>query len=211
LANGSGCQVISVEYCLAPEHAFPEPVREALAVTRWVCQQASRLGVDSQRLAVGGDSAGGAIAAVVCQLAKAGDNPPLCHQLLIYPMTDLYADTPSRKLFARGYFLEERIIKTFGDVYLGAVGDARDTLVSPLRATDFSGLPSALVVTAGFDPLRDEALMYVENLEQAGVRVEHAHYGRMCHGFLNATGVLDAAYSALREIAETLHAKMSAR
>jgi acetyl esterase len=182
LANGSGALVASVDYHLAPEHPFPAAVDDAATAIDWVVANADDLGVDPARLAVGGDSAGGNLAAVATQLAKAARRPAIAFQLLVYPVTDLAGDYPSMRDNAEGYFLTAPIMEWFAQHYLGG-RDGSNPRVSPMRSTDLSGLPPALVITAEFDPLRDEGEAYAAALEAAGVPVEQVRFDGEIHGF----------------------------
>lgn len=182
LANLSGAAVISIDYHLAPEAPFPAAVDDALAALQWVASNAGELVVDPSRLAVGGDSAGGNLAAVVSQLARDAGGPSVGFQLLVYPVTDPTGSYPSTIENGQGYFLEAATMEWFLDHYMDG-GDASDVRVSPLRAADLSGLPPAYVVTAEFDPLRDEGEAYAEALSGAGVAVERIRYDGMIHGF----------------------------
>jgi len=183
--NGAGCIVVSVEYRLAPEHKFPAAVDDCYAATRWVAENASGIGGDPARIAVGGDSAGGNLAAVVAHLARDGGGPSLVYQVLIYPATSFVTDMPSRRENAEGYFLTEADMQWFSGHYLRSEADARDPRVSPLEARDFSGLPPALVITAEYDPLRDEGEAYAARLREAGVPAVYTCYEGMIHGFLS--------------------------
>ncbi len=182
LANASGAMVVSVDYRLAPEHPFPAAVDDAVAAYDWVVANAASLRLDATRLAVGGDSAGGNLAAVVTQLVKATRGQMPAFQLLVYPVTDLDSSYPSLTENAEGYFLTRDTMDWFTQQYLG--GATRSSpRISPLRASDVSGLPPALVVTAEFDPLRDEGEAYAAHLRAAGVPVELVRYDGEIHGF----------------------------
>lgn len=202
LAAKTPCAVLSVDYRLAPEHRFPAAVDDALAVARAVAADATRLGIDARRIAVGGDSAGGNIAAAVTLAARDGDGPAICYQLLIYPVTDLTSDNESKRLFSKGYLLNS--MPFYIASYLGPDGDGTHPLASPLLAPDLSKLPPALVLTAGFDPLRDEGDAYAERLAAAGVPVEHVRHPDMIHGFVSLRGLLDEADEALTDCARQL-------
>src|SRR5690606_32303912 len=183
VALGARCVVISVDYRLAPEHPFPAPVEDCLAAFGWVLDNAKGLGVDPKRVAVGGDSAGANLATVVSILRRDADLPGPCHQMLYYPVTRPHADTESHRLFGRGYFLEGATIDFFRESYVGK--DPEDDFrTSPILTPDLSGLPSAQVITAGFDPLRDEGREYAARLADAGVRVQDVCEGRRIHGFV---------------------------
>src|SRR6185295_10340050 len=162
LANKSRCQVISIDYRLAPEHPFPAPTDDGVASFRHIRDNARSFDADPARIAVGGDSAGGAIAAVVCQVCRdAGDAPP-AFQMLIYPATDSSKESTSRKEFAKGYFLTKELMDWFWQAYTPTGTSQSDLRLSPLLARDFRGLPPAFVLTAGFDPLRDEGRAYAD-------------------------------------------------
>jgi acetyl esterase len=196
LANASDCRVISVDYRLAPEHKFPAGVEDAYAATQWVATHASNIGIDPTRLVVAGDSAGGNLAAVVCQQAKAA-GPKIALQVLFCPVADIGAETRSRVDFAEGYFLERHLMMWAGGHYLPAGVDINDPRLSPLRAIDLSGLPPAHIHTAGFDPLRDEAKAYAEALEHAGVKVRYTCHEHMIHHFYAMAGAIPYAKTAL--------------
>ena len=204
LTAGSGVSVVSVDYCLAPEHKFPAAVDDAWAATRWVVAHAGELAVDARRLAVGGDSAGGNLAAVVALLARDKGAPAIAVQVLIYPVTDLVGETRSYRDFAEGYLLTREGMRWFIAHYLTAEAEAADWRASPIRAQSLAGLPPALIVTAGFDPLRDEGEAYAERLRAAGVRVDSVCYGGMIHGFVPMGRLLDTAGRAISLIAGSL-------
>ena len=204
LTAGSGVSVVSVDYRLAPEHKFPAAVDDAWAATRWVVAHAGELAVDARRLAVGGDSAGGNLAAVVALLARGKGAPAIAVQVLIYPVTDLVGETRSYRDFAEGYLLTREGMRWFIAHYLTAEAEAVDWRASPLRAQSLAGLPPALIVTAGFDPLRDEGEAYAERLREAGVRVDSVCYGGMIHGFVPMGRLLDTAGRAISLIAGSL-------
>ena len=191
LADEAALVVVSVDYRLAPEHPFPAAPRDAIAATRWVLENAAMLGIDPARVAVGGDSAGGNLAAVVA-LALRDDARRPAFQLLVYPATDLTRALPSHAMFRESYFLS----RAAGDWYLGHYlrdpAEAKDPLASPLFAADVSRLPPALVITAGFDPLRDEGKAYADRMRAAGVEVELFCADGQMHGFF----VLGAALRA---------------
>lgn len=208
LAHRAALVVVSVDYRLAPEHPFPAAPEDAIAATRWVLENAALLGIDASRVAVGGDSAGGNLAAVV-SLALRDDARRPAFQLLIYPATDLTRALPSHALFADSYFLS----KAAGDWYLGhylpAPADATKPQASPLFADDVSRLPPALVVTAGFDPLRDEGKAYAEKMRAAGVPVEHVCLDGQMHGFLVMGGALRDASRTVDLVAARLRSALS--
>ena len=204
LTAASGASVISVDYRLAPEHKFPAAAEDAWAATRWVVAHAAELGIDAVRLAVGGDSAGGNLAAVVALLARDAGGPAIGLQVLIYPVTDVMRETRSYEDFAEGYMLTRDSMRWFIAHYLRSRDDARDWRVSPLRASSLAGLPPAVVVTAGFDPLRDEGEIYANRLRDAGVRVDYACYGGMVHGFVGMGKLLDTTGHAVALIGGAL-------
>ncbi len=202
-AAGAGCVVVSVDYRLAPEHPFPAAVDDATAAFRAVVAAPQRFGIDPARVAVGGDSAGGNLAAVVC-LDTRGDAIRPCFQLLIYPGVDMSMSFPSIESLGRGFFLERSTMDWFLDHYVPSREDRKGPRASPLFATSHEGLPPAFVVTAGFDPLRDEGRAYAKALTDAGVRCDERCYGGLFHGFLHTWGVLRAARSPLEDMVTAL-------
>ena len=196
--------VVAVEYRLAPEHKFPAAVDDAWAATRWVAADADQLGINATRIAVGGDSAGGNLAAVVCLMARDHEAPAIALQVLNYPVTDLAADTRSYRDFADGYLLTRESMRWFIGHYLSSPDQVSDWRASPLRARSFEGLPPALIVAAGFDPLRDEGEAYAARLRDGGVRVDYVCYGGMLHGFLPMGRLIDTAHRAASHIAASL-------
>jgi acetyl esterase len=204
LTNGVGCVVVSVDYRLAPEHKFPAALQDCYAATRWVAGHAAEIAVDGTRIAVGGDSAGGNLAAVVAQLARAQGGPPLVFQLLIYPATDLTADTPSKRENSEGYGLSREDMLWFASHYLRSPADARDPLASPMLTPDLRGLPPALIITAEYDPLRDEGEQYGARLQEAGVPVTVSRYAGMIHGFLTPPVPFDQTQRAIAECCRAL-------
>jgi acetyl esterase len=204
LAAGSGAGVVAVDYRLAPEHKFPAAVDDAWAATRWIVANADLLGIDARRLAVGGDSAGGNLATVVALIARDHGAPAIGLQILLYPVTDAATETRSHELFADGYLLTRESMRWFIAHYLPGPGEAADWRVSPLRARSLEGLPPGLVVTAGFDPLRDEGEAYARRLRDAGVRVDHVGYGGMIHGFVPMGRLIDTGNRAVSHVAATL-------
>ena len=204
LTGEAGIMVIAVDYRLAPEHKFPAAADDAWAATRWVVANAGRLGADVQRLAVGGDSAGGNLAAVIALMARDAGAPSIALQVLLYPVTDVGTETQSYRDFADGYMLTRDGMKWFFDHYLASSDQAADWRVSPLRATSLAGLPPALIVTAGFDPLRDEGEAYAHALRAAGVRVDYNCYGGMIHGFVPMGRLIDTGNRAVSHVAGSL-------
>jgi acetyl esterase len=204
LTAASGASVVSVDYRLAPEHKFPAAADDAWAATRWVVAHGAELGLDATRLAVGGDSAGGNLAAVAALMARDAGGPAIRQQVLIYPVTDVMRETRSYADFAEGYMLTRDSMRWFIAHYLRSKDDARDWRVSPLRAPSLAGLPPALIVTAGFDPLRDEGEMYAGRLRDAGVTVDYVCYGGMIHGFAGMGKLIDTAQRVVSLIGDTL-------
>jgi acetyl esterase len=199
--------VVSVDYRLAPEHPFPAAVDDCFAATHWIASNAVELGIEAGRLAVGGDSAGGNLAAVVAQLARSG-GPAIAFQLLIYPVAQLGApDTPSMRENAKGYFLEKEGMDWFTRLYAPNKDHRNDPRLSPLRCPDLSGLPPAYLITAGFDPLRDEGKAYADRLKRAGVSVVYECFEGMIHGFLPMGGALAAARHAHYRIGQMLRTR----
>jgi acetyl esterase len=204
LANGAGCAVVSVDYRMGPEHRFPAAVDDCIAATRWVRGNAESLGVDASRLAVGGDSAGGNLAAVVSIAARDAGDPPIRFQLLIYPATDQRMLTASYRANCKGYLLTAELMAWFHDNYLVDRSHDDDWRASPLLHTDLSRLPPALVLTAGYDPLRDEGIEYAQKLSLAGNRATLVSFERQIHGFALMGKVLDEANAAVRLCAAEL-------
>ncbi|MFJ8039309.1 alpha/beta hydrolase [Kitasatospora sp. NPDC096147] len=204
LANAVGCVVVGVGYRLAPEHPFPAAVEDVAAAARWLAEHAAEVGVDPARIAVGGDSAGGNLAAALTLLARADGGPGLRHQLLVYPNTDRHAATASLLESEDPLLFNRRSVEWYWGHYLKAEADGDSPLASPLRADDLSGLPPATVITAEYDPLRDEGEAYAEALRAAGVPVELRRYEGMVHGFFAMAGVLDAGRDAQEWAAERL-------
>ena len=207
LCHHAGCLVVSVDYRLAPEHRFPAALEDCDAATRWVAENAEHLGADPARLAIGGDSAGGNMACGVTLKARERGGPAIRFQLLIYPATDLGGETESKRLYSSGYLLNS--MPFYVASYLGPEGDAADPLASPLRAPDLSDLPPALLLTAGFDPLRDEGEAYAKRLQAAGVPTEYRCHESMIHGFVSITGLIESAEAGLAESAAALRAAFS--
>jgi acetyl esterase len=206
LANAARCVVAAVDYRLAPEHKFPAAVEDCVAATSWVAQEAAMLGVDRERLAVGGDSAGGNLATVVSLIARDREAPKLCCQVLLYPALDCSMSCPSHHRFAEGYLLTRPTLKWFCEHYLRGPADAEDWRASPLRAADLSGVAPALMLTVGNDVLCDEGDAYARRLRQADVPVQLRHFPDQIHGFLTMGKIIEAAQPALDDIAATLRA-----
>jgi acetyl esterase len=204
IANAAGCAVVAVDYRLAPEHKFPAAVDDAVAATRFVAAQAGALGIDGTRLAVGGDSAGATLAAVACLAARDGGGPALRFQVLVYPATDLTMESAAHREFTADLPLTHGTMLWFRDHYLRSAADRSDWRASPLRASDLAGLPPALVITAGLDPLRDEGDAYARRLAEAGVAVTHRCFAAQIHGFLAMGRIVPAAQEAIGAVAAAL-------
>ena len=208
LTNVADAVVVSVDYRLAPEHPFPEPIEDCYAALSWVAANTTAIRGDPERVAVGGDSAGGNLAAAVALLARDRGGPSLVHQALVYPVTEHAFETASYEENAEGYFLTRGDMEWFWNRYLPTDIAGRNPYASPLCAPSLADLPSASVVTAGFDPLRDEGVAYADALDEAGVDVAHHHYPGMIHGFFTmlsdpdldqALDAVDAITADLRE------------
>ena len=208
LANGALARVVAVDYRLAPEHPFPAAVEDALAAARWVARNATALGIDPMRIAVGGDSAGGNLSAVISQMLKGEPEVNIAFQLLIYPAVDMANAYQSRTDFASGYLLDVDTTTWFMQQYLPNGAEPADLRLSPALAPSLAGLPPAHVVTAGFDPLRDEGRRYAELLSAAGVKASHTCYEGAIHGFVNMGGVIEVGRTALAESAAILKAAL---
>lgn len=212
LTNGADCVVVSVGYRRAPEHPFPAGLEDCYAATEWVVEHARDIEGDPDRVAVGGDSAGGNLSAAVTLAARDRDGPDLAHQLLIYPAVN----PPSVRWFdaydenGEGYLLEMQGIEWYLDQYVPEGAHVGNAYAFPLRARDLSGLPPATVLTAGFDPLRDEGIAYAERLEESGVDVEHLHYDSQIHAFLSLYEHIDEGRKAIDEVAARLGAALGA-
>jgi acetyl esterase len=205
LATRTGCAVVSVGYRLAPEHPFPAGSDDCFAATTWVAEHGAALGVDASRIAVGGDSAGGNLAAAVALMARDRGGPKLVFQLLVYPVTDQVSlETKSHHENAEGYFLTRRGVLWFRDQYLPTIDDRRTPYASPLHAGALERLPPALVMTAEYDPLRDEGEAYAARLERAGVSVVLRRYDGMIHGFFSMRAFLDQGKVAMADAASAL-------
>jgi acetyl esterase len=206
LANKSRCQVIAIDYRMAPEHPFPAPVNDALAAFRHIRDNALAFDTWPDRIAVGGDSAGGSLSAVVCQQAVAAGEQAPAFQMLIYPATDSTTESESRRTLGEGYFLTRDLMDWFWRHYIPAGTDQADLRISPLLAADVSRLPPAYVLTAGYDPLRDEGHAYAEKLRRAGVKVTYSNFPGTLHGFFSMTRFLKQGLVANDEAAGVLGA-----
>jgi acetyl esterase len=207
LASLAGMRVISVGYRLAPEHRFPAGLEDAIAVTRWLLDGGDAIGVDSRAVAVGGDSAGGNLAAGVALALREAERRP-AFQLLVYPATNATRTEASHRHFREGFILTEENIGWFLDHYLDDARLATDGRVSPLLAQDVSGLPPALMMVAGFDPLRDEGLLYAERMRGAGADVETVCAEGSLHGFLNTAGGINESARLLSLAADRLRRRL---
>ena len=208
LANGSGCAVVAVDYRMGPEHRFPAAVDDCLAATYWIRANAGSLRLDAGRLAVGGDSAGGNLAAVVAIAARDAGDLPIAFQLLIYPGTDMRRTAPSHQSNGQGYLLTSDTISYFHDHYIDDPKHDLDWRASPLLHPDLSRLPPAFLLTAGFDPLRDEGLQYAQALSDAGTRSTLVCFQRQIHGFITMGRVLNEANTAVALCASQLRAAL---
>jgi acetyl esterase len=204
LAAAAGCIVVAIDYRLAPEHRFPAAVEDAVAAFRWVAAHAAALGGDPARVAVGGDSAGGSLATVTARLTRDDGGPQPVFQVLVYPGTDFTLSSESHQRLSRGYLLDRELLEWFRGHYLRGPEDYRDPRASPLFAEDLRELPPALLLTAGFDPLRDEGRAYAGRLRDAGVPTELRHYPEAPHGFLSMPLALQAGRKGLEDFAAAL-------
>ncbi|QDU53513.1 alpha/beta hydrolase [Gimesia panareensis] len=198
LAGTAGCKVLSVDYRMAPEYPYPIPFQDALAATFWIEEHADELNLDRQRIAIGGDSAGGNLATAVALKAREAEALKLYYQLLVYPVTNYYFDTESYQKYATNYFLTRRAMEWFWEQYLPDESAGREIYASPLRCKDLSGLPAALVITAGYDPLYSEVIQYIEQMQNSEVSVEHINFEDMIHGFFRRSDVFDRAFEAVQ-------------
>ena len=198
------CLVISIDYRLAPENKYPAALDDAWTATNWIANNIESLGGDANHLVVAGDSAGGCLAAAVSLLAKESGSPDICKQILVYPCTDMSARFDSHREFGDGYRLTSELLEWFYNHYFSEKDDIMHWKASPLNAQDFTQLPPTFIISAGFDPLQDEAKAYAEKLKNAGVQVKLSHYEGMMHGFITMPGVIDKAKEALNECAEEL-------
>ena len=207
IAQRSRAVVISVDYRLGPEHKFPAAVEDAIDATAWVAKHADDLGIDAKRLAVGGDSAGGNLAAVVAVDARDNTGPTISLQALVYPSTDMLGSTESHEAFGENYMLTKSMMTYFRAHYLRSEGDKADWRASPMRAARHDGLPPALVITAGFDPLRDEGEAYARRLAEVSVPVTLRRFPGQIHGFLTMGRVIPEAGQAIDEIVSAMAAR----
>lgn len=205
LTNIADCVTISVDYRLAPEHKFPAAVEDSYAAAKYVYDYAEEFQADRRRIAIGGDSAGGNLAAVVAHLAKEIKAPNICFQLLFYPSTNL-GGVPTASMIenAEGYFLEKGTMEWFRDCYINSEEDKLNPLVTPALNADFSGLPSALVITAEYDPLRDEGEDYAKKMTADGVEVDLVRYDGTIHGFVSMAVIIPSGKTALEKAGNAL-------
>lgn len=204
LAEASGCVFVSVDYRLAPEHKYPAALEDSYAALNWVAANAKDLNIDPTRIAVSGDSAGGNLAAATCLMARDRGGPAVAFQVLIYPITDCDFERASYQENADGYFLTKSQMQWFWKHYVDSVAQMCEPYASPLRAASLQGLPAALILTAEFDPLRDEGEAYAAALRNAGVPVEMTRYDGMIHAFLKRVDQFDTAVVAIQEIGRAL-------
>jgi acetyl esterase len=204
LAATSGAVVVSVEYRLSPEFRFPVPLDDCWRALEWTAAHATEIGGDASRLAIGGDSAGGNLAAVCALRARDHGGPALALQVLVYPVCDCRFDTESYLTNGEGFVLEAEQMQWFFDCYTGGNVDPADGRISPLRMPDLSSVAPAVVITAEYDPLRDEGEAYAQRLREAGVPVEHRRYDGLIHGFFGLSGAFDASRDALDYVATAL-------
>jgi acetyl esterase len=211
LTVGAGCVTVSVDYRLAPETKFPGAADDCYAATVWAAQNAARINGDPRRLAVGGDSAGGNLAAVVSLMARDRGTPPLVYQLLVYPVTARNFDTDSYRRNAEGYMLTRDAMQWYWDHYMRTADDAANPYAAPLAAQNLGNLPPALVITAEYDPLCDEGEAYAKRLQEAGVPTTCSRYDGMIHGFFGMPAVLDKGKQAVTDAVAALRNAFAAR
>lgn len=204
LAANSGCVFINVDYRLAPEHKFPAAIEDAYAALKWVYAHATRFGWDPERIAVAGDSAGANLAAVACLMSRDRKGPPITFQALIYPITDCNFERPSYVENGEGYFLTRREMVWFWDQYVSSVAQRSEPYASPLLAPSLEGLPPASIITAEYDPLRDEGEAYAAALRAAGVEVSLHRYDGMIHAFVRRVQQFETARHAILKIGQQI-------
>jgi acetyl esterase len=208
LANRVGCVVVSVDYRLAPEHRYPAAAEDCFAATKWVAANAAALGVDPKRIAIGGDSAGGNLAAAVALMARDRRGPALRHQLLIYPVTDADFTRASYRENAEGYLLTTQAMEWFWGHYVPEAAQRKEPYAAPLQAKDLAGLPPAFVITAEYDPLRDEGEAYAKRLQEAGVRTTLKRYDGAIHGFFAMGLLAEVARTAVADAVVALRSAL---
>ncbi|MDB5371592.1 MAG: Alpha/beta hydrolase fold-3 domain protein [Belnapia sp.] len=204
LANAARCCVIAVDYRMAPEHLYPAAVEDSAAALRWIAANAAMLRIDPARIAVGGDSAGGNLAAVLAIMGRDGSVPATGFQMLLYPATDMAGHRPAHERFTEGLILTNQTMRWFIDHYVPDMARRLEWQASPLRAASLAGTPTAYVMTAGYDPLVDEGIAYARRLEEDGVRVTHIHMADQIHAFLTMGKFIPASDLALRQAALAL-------
>lgn len=204
LANAARCCVIAVDYRMAPEHVYPAAVEDCAAALRFVAENAGTLRVDPSRIAVGGDSAGGNLAAVLAIMARDGSAPKIGFQMLLYPATDMAGERPAYQRFTEGLILTDKTMRWFINYYTPDPARRVEWQASPLRVPSLKGVATAYVMTAGYDPLVDEGVEYAKRLEADGVRVTHVHMADQIHAFLTMGKFIPAADLALRQAALAL-------
>ncbi|MET0729279.1 MAG: alpha/beta hydrolase [Acidimicrobiales bacterium] len=209
LANRAGCVVVSVDYRCAPEEKAPAAIDDSLTALTWTVENAELLGVDATRVAVGGESAGGNLAALLCQRVRDEFGPDIDFQLLIYPVTDLTMSHPSVEENGEGYFFTKDTLQWFIGQYLDPEDDPKDPALSPLHAASLANLPPALVITAEFDPLRDEGEAYAVRMQEAGVTTQLVRYDGQIHGFVGMATTLDDGRHALELAGAALRAVLT--
>ena len=211
LANAANCIVVNVEYRLAPEHKFPAGLDDAYAAVQYVAEHAGEFEADGSRIAVGGDSSGGNLAAVVCLLAHDRGGPRLAFQLLVYPVTDYDDDRPSLHEYAEGHLLTRSMLPYFWGHYVSGPEQARHPHASPINAASLEGLPPALVITAECDPIRDQGEAYAQRLQEAGVPVTIKRYAGAIHVFFQMAGVIDSGREAVADAGAALRSALDPR
>lgn len=210
LANHANCRVVAIDYRLAPENKFPASVDDSIAASKWICENAASLKIDANRIAIGGDSAGGNLSAVVSNHFTETNGPKLAFQLLIYPATNRTVETDSLRDLKEGVTLDEKILSYFNDGYFGGVGtDPADPRISPAMTASHAAVPPAHIITAEYDPLRDEGKAYYEILKAAGVEASYHCYPGMMHNFVQQTAVVTNARLAVEEIAGIMKKRLS--
>ena len=205
LSNGSNCIVVSVNYRLAPEHPFPASIEDSYHALQWIHQHAGEFGGDPNKIVVAGESSGGNLAAALAIMSHSKKGPPICFQVLIYPQLDYTFSFPSHKLFGKEYFLTEEALLFYAKQYLPENVDRKDQYVSPYFTKHYKHLPSAYIITAEYDPLRDEGEAFAQNLKKAGVDVIHHRFPGMIHGFVSMVTIVEEARQAIQMVCDTLH------
>ena len=206
LCSGAACVVVSVDYRLSPETKFPGPAEDCYSATIWAVENAASLNADPSKLAVGGDSAGGNLAAAISLMAADRNGPDIALQLLVYPVTERNFETTSYIDNAEGYMLSQDGMRWYWDLYLASDADAANPYAAPMQAQSLAGQPPALVITAEFDPLRDEGEAYGKRLQEAGVETTITRYDGMIHGFFAMVGVIDRGGESMAEAQNALKA-----